>query len=62
MNNFPDHPVVSAMEKAGQLPPPTSCKYVCDRCCAAIYEGDTYYEIEGYIYCAECIREGKHCA
>lgn len=58
--NFPDHPVIAALERDGQLPPPRGSKYVCDRCCAPIYEGDTYYELEGNIYCIECVREGKH--
>ena len=30
------------------------CKHGCE-----IYEGDTYYEIDGVIYCENCVKEGE---
>ncbi len=33
------------------------CKHECE-----IYEGDTYYEIDGVIYCENCVKEGEKVA
>lgn len=30
------------------------CKHGCE-----IYEGETYYEIDGNIYCEDCVKEGE---
>lgn len=36
--------------------------HVCEHCDAGIYEGDEYYDIEGYIVCTDCISTYKKTA
>lgn len=36
--------------------------HVCECCDAGIYEGEEYYDIEGYIVCEACIHEYKKTA
>lgn len=33
--------------------------YICDLCGEAIYEGDVYYDINGEVWCEECIDSVK---
>ena len=40
------------------LEPPdyeTNAIFKCDYCYEGIYEGDSYYEIEGEVYCKDCL-------
>lgn len=36
--------------------------HACSRCHAIIYEEDVFYDIEGKIYCEECIEDFKEVA
>ena len=36
--------------------------HYCDECGEAIYEGEDYYEIEGGIYCEDCVYKMKKTA
>lgn len=54
MNDFPDHPVITAMERDGQLP--DHAEIHCYDCGAPIYDGDWYYRVDGFCYCEGCER------
>lgn len=36
--------------------------FVCDVCGATIYEGETFYDINGDKWCEECVKNAAHIA
>jgi hypothetical protein len=49
-----ENPMVSASE-----PPEERVVMQCTDCDCDIYEGDDYYDIDGYIICIDCITDYK---
>jgi len=60
MNDIPDHPVIRNMERTGYPDGrgPRAC-CVCDECGEDIYEGETYYRIDGRVFCEGCIDNAR---
>ena len=36
-----------------------SAVYICDSCSSEIYSGEDYYNLDGSIYCEDCIFEAR---
>lgn len=53
MRDFPDHPVIAAMERDGQLPDPPGWVRHCRACGAAIYPGEKYYLVDCKAFCED---------
>lgn len=55
------HPYITRMEWFGTLHDEETI-YKCDNCACEIYEGESFYDIGGDIYCVDCIKECCHTA
>lgn len=36
--------------------------YTCEKCGCGIYEDETYYDLDGIVWCEECIKNRAHLA
>lgn len=50
-----DHPDIERIERTGYGYEEEEVVYECFGCGREIYEGDYYYEIDGEVYCKECL-------
>lgn len=55
MQMIADHPNIERAEITGYPTEEFEAVYHCCCCEEGIFEGDAYYEIEGGIYCEECL-------
>ena len=55
------HPVITKMEQFGTLHDEQP-EYICHNCGGEIYESEEYYEVQGEIYCIDCMIDFRHTA